>query len=478
MTTPTPNLDTLKKLGKGFFPAVGNPTIPAGKTTLWDSMVKNKATTIPIVATSSASRIDTGLNGAKLDAKIADKEAAVANQEVVDASKKEASATNPNQETIYVDQNFADTHDMNNEAFKNYKVGTKDAKPAEILSPEQQQIKDQQVKLDKDAADAKAFYDDFKLRQEATTAALIDSITKKYEARRASMQDTNARMLEGKRIAGISAGRQRYAPGMEQGLLSTEEMDGQSRLAEIDAQELQLIAQAKQARDDASYKAFNSYMEQLDKNNADKMETITKLHQFAIDADKAIADKKKADKEAVLDQTRMADSVAPAALQAYQGLKTPEEKAAFIQKLAEKYSLPAEMIQSSMLTYGDENAKADLEQTMKSEQIKTEKAQQANYYSQITDRTNNPGGKAKEEKPLTQAETMLESGAKTSDGTVFNGRGADGFVDPYLYIQIYNGWDTEAEKVAFLKKFPPADNINPEFPAEELPQAIKIRLQL
>jgi hypothetical protein len=311
-----------------------------------------------------------------------------------------------------------------------------------------------------------------------TTAALIASITATYDARIKRMMDTNARMLEGKRIAGIAAGRSRYAPSIEEGGLMTEELDGIARISEIESQKLQLIAQAKQARDEKNIALFNKSMELMEKANAAKLDEITKLHQLSMDVEKAALEKQKAEKAAILDQTRLADSIAPAALGAYQSLNTPEERAAFIAKLAEKYEIPLEMVQSSMLKYSDDATKASLEQEMKQEQIKTERAQQSNYYSLIQDRKENPSGASKE-KLMTQAETMLESGATANDGSVFNGRGADGYVDPYLYIQIYNGWETETEKVAFLKKFPPLDNINPEFVEkykDELPRAVQIKM--
>lgn len=473
-------------------PLYQNPSGPVSPsnplpTVQYDQPLKPGA----IVASSSASRIDTGNNSVKLDTKIADNLLKTTEKDTT----KETDSTVPvktakdvglegytpgtGEGSIYTSGDGSKwTFTKNGWVQGEVKTNKTDSTttPETPEDPYTKMMKDQQAKLDTQAAESKKFYDDLKIRQDATTAALIDSITKKYEARRAQMSDTNARMLEGKRISGISAGRQRYAGKMEQGLLSTEEMDGQARLAQLDGEELQLIAQAKQARDEASYKAFNDYMSQLDKNNADKMETITKMHQIAMDTDKALADKKKAEQQAVLDQTRLADSMAPSANLAYLSLKTPDEKAIFIKKLAERYNLPEEMVQSSMLKYADEATKADLDQQMKQEQIKTEKAQQSNYYSLIEDRDTN--GTGSKEKPLVQAETMLESGAKLQDGTVFNGRGADGFVDPYLYIQIYNGWSTETEKVAFLKKFPPEDNINPEFPADELPQAIKVRLGL
>lgn len=64
---------------------------------------------------------------------------------------------------------------------------------------------------------------------------------------------------------------------------------------------------------------------------------------------------------------------------------------------------------------------------------------------------------------LAEADQLLTFGLKSNDGsqTLYNGRGSDGYVDPGLYTAIFNTLDT-AGKAAFLKKYPPAKNLNPQ----------------
>lgn len=324
---------------------------------------------------------------------------------------------------------------------------------------------------------------EFMARLDVTQQALIKSIEQKYEARRLKMADINQRMLAGKTIAGAQSGRMRYAASMQEGVLTTEELDGQARLAEIDAEELSAIAQAKSTYDDKSYAAFIKNMDRLDELNREKMDTIQMLYEKGMEQDKLLYERRRAATE---ESRKTLDNISYSVSNEYQKLTTEGERKAFISAVAEKYALDPLEIYSRMMESADESTKRQLEQEAakltneyKRETINTEKAQQANYYDQIRERresTATGGGTEKNVAPLVQAETMLESGAKSSDGRVFNGRGANGYVDPYLYIEIYNGWETETEKVAFLKKFPPEDNIDPEFPISELPKAIQVKL--
>jgi hypothetical protein len=220
------------------------------------------------------------------------------------------------------------------------------------LSPADQEYKksltDYSSSLSQQVLDSRTFYEDFKKRQDDTTNALIDSIEKKYEARRLKMEDVNSRYLESKRISGISAGRQRYATTMEEGLLSTEELDGQARLAEIDAEELSLVTQAKQARTEADYKMFNDTMDRLDSINKEKLSTLTNLHNIAIEADKTLEEKRKAQvAEKLAAQKQSIDTS-----KAYAGgvasqmelYKTAEEKSAFIDEIATQLGIDPYML--------------------------------------------------------------------------------------------------------------------------------------
>lgn len=224
------------------------------------------------------------------------------------------------------------------------------------LTPYEQQMQDYLTNLDKSAADRTTKDQEWQARLDETQRALIQSIEKKYEARRLKMEDINRRYLEGKRIAGISAGRSRYTTTMEEGLLSTEEMDGQARLAEIDAEELSLIAQAKQARDEKSYKAFNDSMDRADALAKEKMDVITKLHQATIDADKILEEKRKtaiAEEQATLNLQQ--DKATSYARGAYDMMKdmSEEEKDAYIKTLAETQKIDPEILRGAIQDYAD-----------------------------------------------------------------------------------------------------------------------------
>jgi len=244
---------------------------------------------------------------------------------------------------------FTDTQPVGGTAAGTAQSGTQTEDPyAKAMS-------DYNTLLDQNAADRTTKDAEWQSRLDETQKSLISSIEKKYEARRLKMQDLNSRMLEGKRIAGISAGRSRYAPGMEEGVLSTAELDGQARLAEIDAEELSLIAQAKQARDEASYNAFVQSMDRMDALAKEKLDVITKLHENAVAQDKALEDKRKTQfsESQTLQQNslKLADSLAPSVSEVLKGLKSQEEKTAYLTDVGKKYGVDAEILMSSIGEY-------------------------------------------------------------------------------------------------------------------------------
>jgi len=270
-------------------------------------------------------------------------------------------------------------------------TGDTQTKP-EATDPYAKALGDYSSRIASQEAESKKFFSDFATRQEETTRAMIDSIQKKYEARRLKMEDINARYLEGSRIAGISSGRQRYAPTMQQGLLSTEEMDGQARLAEIDAEELSLIAQAKQARDEMSYKVFNDSMSRLDTVNKEKLDVITKLHNASIEQDKILEEKRKSafEEQQTLQNTslKMADSLASSVYKGLNSLKSEKDKEAYMETIAKKYGIDTEVLRSSAIEYGQKASREELEQ--------------ANIRSQMAARTD-------DKKKATQAEVKTNA---------------------------------------------------------------------
>lgn len=223
-------------------------------------------------------------------------------------------------------------------------------------TPYEKELSDYAARLEEQKQTLLTADKEWQAKLDSTLSSLVDSIQKKYEARRLKMQDVNARNLEGKRISGITSGRMKYANTMEDNLLSTEELDGQARLAEIDAEEMTLIAQAKQARDEASYTAFYKNMDRLDALSKEKMDTITNLHNAAIAADKALDEKRRnsiTEEQALFNLSQdKASSFAKTAYELMSTMKTDADKEAYLQKLAKDQKLDPEILRGAIDEYG------------------------------------------------------------------------------------------------------------------------------
>ncbi len=266
-------------------------------------------------------------------------------------------------------------------------------------TPYEKELSDYAARLEEQKQTLLTADKEWQAKLDSTLSSLVDSIQKKYEARRLKMQDINARNLEGKRISGITSGRMKYANTMEDNLLSTEELDGQARLAEIDAEEMTLIAQAKQARDEASYTAFYKNMDRLDALSKEKMDTITNLHNAAIAADKALDEKRRnsiTEEQALFNLSQdKASSFAKTAYELMSTMKTDADKEAYLQKLAKDQKLDPEILRGAIDEYG---------------------GKQENLQSQIAARES--AASAREQSLSIQEQRLLLQKEKNEKGTV------------------------------------------------------------
>ncbi|MFA6992230.1 MAG: hypothetical protein WC269_03035 [Candidatus Gracilibacteria bacterium] len=131
--------------------------------------------------------------------------------------------------------------------------------------------KEKAVQTAKDALSASTSANDPEMK------SIIDDINAKMDAQVAKMNDINARYLETTRIAGTASGRQRYAPTINAGLLSTEQMDGVARVTELESQRKSLILQATQARKAGAMEEFSKTMDEIETNYNDKVQAIKDL---------------------------------------------------------------------------------------------------------------------------------------------------------------------------------------------------------
>ena len=92
-----------------------------------------------------------------------------------------------------------------------------------------------------------ALFDSLKTNLDTAHQGLLDSIKATFAVRREKMKQINDRYLALKTNEGFSGGQARYMSDINNGVLQDEEQQGEVRLAEIDAQEKALVAQAVQA---------------------------------------------------------------------------------------------------------------------------------------------------------------------------------------------------------------------------------------
>ena len=219
-------------------------------------------------------------------------------------------------------------------------------------------------------------YDSLKASSDTAHQQLIDSIKSTFAVRRQKMQDINKRYLALKTNEGFSGGQARYMSDINNGVLQDEELQGETRLAEIDAQEKTLIAQAVQAKTAKDFELATKKLDEIDALRKEKQDTIQKVYKAAVDYNKALDDQEKELRLKEKDQFDMATksltASAPALVKAYDSLKTDEARKTFITNMAKKLKVAEEVVIGAMEDQRTQNTKdtADINAKNRSNQPK------------------------------------------------------------------------------------------------------------
>ncbi len=99
-----------------------------------------------------------------------------------------------------------------------------------------------------------------KRNMDANTAAMISDIQRSMGRARDQQRVTNKNRLKGLEIIGSRTGRQRFAAEIQSSILGAEERAGIQAIADINAQEQELIRQARQANDEGSFTLLRERM--------------------------------------------------------------------------------------------------------------------------------------------------------------------------------------------------------------------------
>ena len=146
---------------------------------------------------------------------------------------------------------------------------TVEASPVEgdVLTPEQEYANDPIVQSLKTLQE----------NANVMNANLIRSIESKYARRKEQQKDASKRRQAGLTLIGQRAGRQRYAPEIQEGILGAEERAGIQALADLDAEEQMLVAQARQAKLDSDFKSLSVMMSRYDELQRQKTQKANDL---------------------------------------------------------------------------------------------------------------------------------------------------------------------------------------------------------
>lgn len=122
------------------------------------------------------------------------------------------------------------------------------------------------------------------------TGNLIGSIKDQFAIRKGQQEQVTRGQVAGVRASGYRTGANQVLQNYQSDLISEKERAGITKLAELDAQEAELVSQAEITKLDKDYKAFNDAMDSLRGIRKEKSSTVSGIYKDALDYNKSLQD--------------------------------------------------------------------------------------------------------------------------------------------------------------------------------------------
>lgn len=182
--------------------------------------------------------------------------------------------------------------------------------------------------------------------------ALVRNIQETYDTRRQQQIQENTQRMGGQRVAGIRSGRTRYAPEMQEMIMSEQERANMTALLEIDREERGAIFEANQAFNEGNFKLFAQKMETIEGLEKMKMNTVQEMYnnvmeyeQFRLQEQQAARQARKEEFDMAVNQ---AELYAPMILRRMTG--DPDKDQALIESYARQLGVDSQMLQGQVET--------------------------------------------------------------------------------------------------------------------------------
>ena len=337
------------------------------------------------------------------------------------------------------------------------------------LSDEERELNNINRQNERDTEAATSSLEGLRTGTRKANDAIIRQLKNTLEQRLVSMQDLNKRTLEGQRIRGITSGRARFAPEVQSGIMSAAESAGIRRLGEIESEGLLLIAQAEKAALLEDFELLNSIMGKRAELNEERTKVLREQIELQKERDTEIAEQK----EKVSRQFAIADLF-------QQGITDPGLILDAINFDEEGEQIGDVTLEEITAVTDELAAKDDLTGT--SAEFRTFKQFQPdgdfNDFLRFKRQIAAAGreGRGTRGIDIGGGTEIPEENLQEVIGVLNENRGDDGFVDPFVYEEVFDQWlDLGGTVSKFVKQFPPKDYVNPE--ATNLPRVIMSRVE-
>lgn len=330
------------------------------------------------------------------------------------------------------------------------------------------------------------------LANDPALAAAVSTITAQYQQLYEAMGLKNQQVLG---RANSEVGAFGGLGSMNTSFLSNEMDAAQSRLSDIISKEQSAIVAAQAAYNKGDVAALNAATTQLKDAQTAKSTAVQDLLTATNNAVKTQQAQAKIDlttqqdslKSDVTNSTNLGASIATDL--AAQGITDPDEIAAYVAQQAAANNLPEAFVEAAVTKAMQTATKASDASANTASEITDRDSNAANTTIKTNiavNKANNPttgtakggtdGSYTYTSSDLQQYTNLLDEGGTGPNGTKYNGRGTDGYVDPGSYTAALSDWvDNGGTPAGFAKKFPVKTNVNPtsysELPASIQPKA-------
>ena len=143
-----------------------------------------------------------------------------------------------------------------------------------------------------------------------------------------------------------------------------------------------------------------------------------------------------------------------------QGITDPAAIKAYVNDMATKYGITnPDVLNSALVTAQAADKKADLSAANTNSEI----AKRGQAPKTGTAKGGKDGGYTYSADDISSYGNFLDQGGKGPDGTVYGGRGSDGYANTGTYVAEYNDWIKQGgTPEGFAKQFPVKTNVNPK----------------